>query len=164
MIRWLAVAVFFAGAGSLGCRAQDLSQLDQPRARDRQFVLYAAEQQQVTAGKRTIVELHFRVADGFHINSHTPKSELLIPTRIELGIDGGVTLGPAVYPAGQSFSFSFSPDEKLDVYAGPFTVLLPVTAAMGPHELHGTLNYQACDRAACYPPRTLPISVVVTGR
>ncbi len=158
------VAVIFAGAGTLVCATQDLGQLDQPRARDRQFVLYAAEEQQVPAGKRTSVELHFRVVDGFHINSHTPASELLIPTRVEIGTDAGVTMGPAVYPAGQSYSFSFAPNEKLDVYAGAFTVMLPVTVAKGPHELHGTLNYQACDRAACYPPRTLAVSVVVTGR
>ena len=37
---------------------------------------------EVKAGEPQVVELRFRVEDGFHINSHTPKDELLIPTLI----------------------------------------------------------------------------------
>ena len=46
------------------------------------------EQQMVAAGKRSVLELHFRVVDGFHVNSHTPKSELLIPTQIDVAAGG----------------------------------------------------------------------------
>ncbi len=34
------------------------------------------------AWEEGVVELRFKVADGFHVNSHTPKSELLIPTNL----------------------------------------------------------------------------------
>jgi hypothetical protein len=30
--------------------------------------------------------------------------------------------------------------------------------------LDGSLRYQACDSAACYPPKTLPIQVVFTAK
>ena len=144
--------------------ALQIGSLDPAPAKPRQYVVYAAEQQTVPAGKRAMLDLRFRVQDGFHVNSHTPKSELLIPTRVELADSSGVKVAAAEYPAGQTFSFSFDPSEKLDVYANGFTVKLPVTASPGPHELKGALKYQACDHAACYPPRTLPISVIFTAK
>ena len=81
-----------------------------------------------------MLELHFRVVDGFHVNSHTPKSELLIPTQISLQTAAGVKAEAVEYPAGTSYSFSFDPTEKLDVYTGgAFTVKLPVVAELGTH-------------------------------
>ena len=143
---------------------QQLGSLDQVPAKSKQYVAYVAEQQVIPAGKSATVELHFRVQDGFHINSHTPKSELLIPTNVELAAAAGVKVDKLAYPAGKSFSFSFDPGEKLDVYADSFTVTVPVTATAGQHELSGTLKYQACDHAACYPPKTLAVVVPFTAR
>ena len=141
-----------------------LGQLDATPEKQHQYIQYAAEQQTVPAGKRATLELHFHVLPGFHVNSHTPKSELLIPTQVALEAADGVRFMPLEYPAGQPYSFAFDPTEKLDVYAGDFTVRLPVTATPGDHELKGTLRYQACNSAACYPPRTLPVSVLFTAR
>ena len=44
---------------------------------------------EVKAGEPQMVELRFRVEDGFHINSHTPKDELLIPTAIRFNTGSG---------------------------------------------------------------------------
>jgi hypothetical protein len=139
--------------------AQELGSLDNVPVRNRQYVSYAAQQQTVPAGKRAMLELQFRVAANFHVNSHTPKSDLLIPTLIEVESGSGVKAAEAIFPAGTTYSFDFDPKEKLDVYQGPFTVQLPVVATPGAHELHGTLKYQACDHAACYPPRSLPVVI-----
>jgi len=76
----------------------------------------------------------------------------------------GVTAAAAVYPAGTSYSFSFEPNEKLDVYTGTFTVKVPVTAEVGTHSVEGVLHYQACDNAACYPPKNLPVALTVTAK
>ncbi len=130
----------------------------------KQYVAFAAELATVPAGKRAELELRFRVAGGFHVNSHTPKSELLIPTRLELSPVAGVKVAEAEYPAGKSYSFSFSPKDSLDVYSDDFVVKVPVVAAAGEHELKGTLKYQACDRAACYPPKSLPVDVLFTAK
>ena len=159
MRTWALVAMLMVGP----MLAQEFGSLDAVPAKNRQYVVYAAEQQTVPAGKRAVLELKFRVQDGFHVNSHTPKSELLIPTRVELQ-PTDVKVAAAEYPAGQEFSFSFDPTEKLDVYADAFTEKLPVTANAGPHEIRGALKYQACDHAACYPPKTLPISVIFTAK
>ena len=99
----------------LPANAQQPGDLDAPPPKPKAFVLYAAEPQNVAAGKRSVLELHFRVIDGFHVNSHTPKSELLIPTQITLQPATGVKAEAVQYPAGTSYSFSFDPTEKLDV-------------------------------------------------
>src|ERR1700761_8330989 len=36
----------------------------------------------VTARRSAVVDLHFRIADGLHINSHAPSDKTLIPTRL----------------------------------------------------------------------------------
>ncbi len=138
--------------------------LDAPAAKPKSYVVYAAEQQVIAAGKKSVLELHFRVVDGFHVNSHTPKSELLVPTQIVLQPAAGVKADALEYPAGTSYSFSFDPTEKLDVYTGAFTVKLPVVAEAGEHTIEATLRYQACDRAACYPPKRLPVEVLFTAK
>ena len=160
------LALSLAGAPPAApiANAQQVGNLDAPTPKPKSYVLYAAEQQNVTAGKRSVLELHFRVVDGFHVNSHTPKSELLIPTQITLQPAAGVKAETLEYPAGTSFSFSFDPTEKLDVYSGAFTVKLPVVADAGTHTVDGTLRYQACDHAACYPPKSLPVQVIFNAR
>ena len=145
-------------AGAAGAAQFD----DTPKSKS--YVAYTEEPQMVPAGKNAVLELRFRVKDGFHVNSHTPKSELLIPTALKLDAAAGVKAGELQYPAGKTYSFAFDPSEKLDVYAGDFTVKLPVVAVAGEHTVNGTLRYQACDNAACYPPRSLPVQVVFTAK
>ena len=137
--------------------------LDAP-ARTKAYVNYTAEAQTVPAGKHGVLQLHFQLLPGFHVNSHTPKSKLLIPTALTLQPAPGVTAGTLEYPAGQSFSFSFDPNEKVDVYAGTFIVKLPVVATPGAHTMDATLKYQACDNASCYPPKTLPVKIMFTAK
>jgi len=161
------MAGLMLGAGTLlnaGNLTSQMGNMNGSAEKAKSYVIYDAEPQAVQAGKRSIVEMRFRVVDGYHVNSHTPKSELLIPTKVDLQPAAGVKAETAEYPAGTAFSFSFSPNDKLDVYAGDFTVKLPVVAKAGQHEIDGTLRYQACDHAACYPPRSLPIQVVFTAK
>jgi DsbC/DsbD-like thiol-disulfide interchange protein len=149
---------------SAGALTAQMGNLTGNSEKPKSYVIYDAEPQIVPAGTRSVVEMRFRVIDGFHVNSHTPKSELLIPTKVDLKPAAGVKAETAEYPAGTTFSFAFNPKNKLDVYAGDFTVKLPVVARAGQHEIDGTLRYQACDHAACYPPRSLPIQVVFTAK
>ena len=138
--------------------------LGAPPVKAKQYVAYDSEAQVLPAGKRAVLELRFKVLPGFHVNSHAPKSELLLPTRVELGAEAGVKVSAAEYPAGMPFSFAVDPTEKLDVYAGDFVVRVPVVATAGAHELKGSLVYQACNNAACYPPKTLAVDVVFTAK
>ena len=113
-------------------------------------------------GSQTKVSLDFRVASGFHINSNAPKSEFLIPTQLKMDVPTDIVLGKIQYPEGKDVSFPFSPDEKLNVYSGDFTINLAVhplrSVVPGKYLMRGTLRYQACDNAQCFPPKTLPVS------
>jgi hypothetical protein len=115
--------------------------------------------------QQTMVNLNFRVPSGYHINSNTPKSEFLIPTALKMDLPTDIILGKIQYPAGADMSFPFSPDEKLSVYSGDFTIAVAVhplhSVVPGKYVMHGVLRYQACDNAACYPPKTLPVSFEV---
>jgi len=158
----IAVLVLAAGASAQLGSAQ-LGNMDAP-AKPRPTVLYAAESQSVPAARRAVLELRFQIVPGFHINSHTPKSELLIPTTLTLEPATGVKPGAPVYPAGQPYSFPSVPGNKLDVYAGNFIIRLPVVATPGDHTMGATLKYQACDNASCYPPKSLPIKIVFIAK
>jgi Disulphide bond corrector protein DsbC len=114
---------------------------------------------------QTMVDLNFRVASGFHINSNTPKSEFLIPTNLRMDLPTDIILGKIQYPAGKDLVFPFSPDEKLNVYSGDFTIAVAVhplhAVVPGKYVMHGVLRFQACDNAQCFPPKTLPVSFEV---
>jgi hypothetical protein len=111
---------------------------------------------------QTMVNLNFRVPSGYHINSNTPKSEFLIPTALKMDVPTDIILGKIEYPAGEDRKFPFSPDETLNVYSGDFTIAVGVhplrSVVPGKYVMHGVLRYQACDNAACYPPKNLPVS------
>jgi hypothetical protein len=114
---------------------------------------------------QTMVSLDFRIPAGYHINSNTPKSEFLIPTALRMDLPTDIVLGKIEYPPGQDTSFPFSPDEKLNVYSGDFAIKVAVhplhSVVPGKYVMHGVLRYQACDNAACYPPKNLPVNFEV---
>jgi hypothetical protein len=76
-----------------------------------------------------------------------------------------IVIGKITYPDGQDMSFPFDPDEKLNVYTGDFKIDVQVrplhTVQPGKYIVRGTLKYQACDNASCYPPKQLPVSFEV---
>lgn len=119
----------------------------------------------VTQGKPGTASLAFHVTNGYHINSNRPRSEFLIPTTLKVGADTDIVIGGVNYPEGEDMSFAFAPDEKLNVYTHDFEVgviVRPLSGAQsGKYMLRGSLKYQACDNAACYPPKLLPISFEV---
>ena len=114
---------------------------------------------------QTKVTLNFRVPRGYHINSNAPKSEFLIPTALKMDVPTDIVLGKISYPQGEDLSFPFSPDEKLNVYTGDFAINLSVhplqSVVPGKYVMHGVLRYQACDNAACYPPKNVPVNFEV---
>jgi hypothetical protein len=107
------------------------------------------------------VELRFHVTPGFHVNSNKPSAEYLIPTVLKIDAPTDIVLGGTTYPEGQEMSFAFAPDEKLSVYSGEFDLQLSVrplaSVLPGRYAFRGELKYQACDKAACYPPKKLPV-------
>ena len=146
-------------AVELGAAQDDLAGMAAKRA----FVTLAPPSiVTVMQGKAAIQSLTFRVASGYHINSSTPKSEFLIPTALKIDAITDIVIGGITYPEGREMSFAFAPDEKLNVYAGTFNIGVNVRALHsvqpGKYVVRGSLKYQACDNAACYPPKQLPVA------
>ena len=115
----------------------------------------------IDRGKPGTVELQFRVARGFHVNSNQPKQEYLKKTELKLDAPTDIVIGRTTYPPGEDRSFPFAPDEKLSVYTGDFAIAVTVrplhSVLPAKYAIHGILKYQACDNAACYPPKQLPV-------
>jgi hypothetical protein len=130
------------------------------RPATRQHVELLTDAVEVRAGQAQVVELRFRVDPGFHINSHTPKDELLVPTVLK--VDAGANVAGVEYPAGAAFQLADG--SALDVYQGEFRVRVRLVAGAGQSVMTGSLRYQACDGAACFPAKTLAVRVMVTGQ
>ena len=154
-----ALVVIFAAAFALA---------QAPAGRAPTVTVAPVEPVTVTRGQGGTATLHFRVAPGYHINSNAPKSEFLIPTALKMDAPTDIALTKVSYPAGKDMSFPFAPDEKLNVYTGDFAITMTVrplhTVQPGKYAIHGDLKYQACDNAACYPPKHLPVEFEVKIR
>lgn len=117
------------------------------------------EQVTVAAKKTATVELHFRIEDGLHVNSHTPHEPELIPTTLNIPQMAGVKVVGLEFPAGSDYSPAFDPKKKLNVYTGEFVLKMKVEAQPGDYLLQGGLRYQACNTNSCYPPHTIPVVI-----
>lgn len=131
-----------------------------PRLQHVELLTTAVE---VEPGKPTWVELRFRVQPGFHVNSHVPHDELLLPTSFEPA-PSPLQVKQQAYPAGIPLHLAIGDGETLSTYQGEFSVRLEVLARGRDHQLAGVLSYQACDARSCFPPRKLPVQVRVTAR
>jgi hypothetical protein len=122
------------------------------------------EQVTVPAGKSSPVNLHFRIAVGLHINSHTPSDDYLIPTTFSIPEGAGVHLDKAAYPAGADLTLPADPKTKLSVYSGEFVIQARIVSTPGNHLVEAKLRYQACNQTECLPPKTIPVAIDVIGK
>jgi DsbC/DsbD-like thiol-disulfide interchange protein len=104
------------------------------------------------------------IGPTFHINSNKPSDPNLIPTKIELLPTEGITYGTIVYPKGEVEKFQFS-EQPLSVYSHRVVIKVPASAtaklAPGQQTLRAKLRYQACNDQACFPPKTVEVTVPV---
>lgn len=140
-----------------------LGGFDRAAEAKKQHVVLLTDSLQLTANKPQDVELRFRVEPGYHINSHKPTDELLIPTELKLN-SSAFHIADEQYPAGSHFRLQVGAGADLNVYQGEFRVVLRIAAPKGDSTLSGSLRYQACDNAACFPARALPIKIAVTAK
>jgi hypothetical protein len=122
------------------------------------------EQITLAAGRPSVVTLHFRIAPGLHINSHTPSEDYLIPTAFSIPDGSGVRLDGATYPPGTDLALPIDPKTRLSVYTGEFTIQARIVATAGNHLVETKLRYQACDNNQCLPPKTITVAIDVVGK
>jgi len=107
-----------------------------------------------------------QLRNGFHVNSHAPNDEYLIPLRLTweaaplqvLGID---------FPKPVLENYEFS-DKPVSVFTGDFDIVtrfkVPAKAPLGFGSLAGKLRYQACNNSMCLPPKTVTVSLPIDIR
>lgn len=119
----------------------------------------------VPAGREFQVAVVAQILQGFHMNSHKPSEDYLIPTTLTPQPPPGIQVLDTIYPDGKNEKFSFSPDKPLNVYTGTVTVRLRLKAnpdaAAGPVDFPLSLRYQACNDSTCLPPVKLPVTVKI---
>jgi thiol:disulfide interchange protein len=97
------------------------------------------------------------IEHGWHVNSHKPSFDYLIPTVLDLELPQGWPQETVQYPAAKMKTFSFEP-HPLAVYDGDVVlqaaVQLPKGVARGTYPIRATLRYQACNDSQCLPPVT----------
>jgi len=105
------------------------------------------------------------IARGYHMNSHKPSEEYLIPTTLAVQPATGVQVLDTIYPEGQLLKFSFSPDKPLSVYTGKVILKLRLSAQpdapLGEETIPTILRYQACNDTTCLPPVKVPVSITL---
>jgi Disulphide bond corrector protein DsbC len=167
MTRFALLSIALAAA-TLSAQAPISDPQSHPGAAKPSAVTYLfPEQISVTAGKPAPVDLHFKVAAGLHVNSHTPSSEELIPTTLKFPETPKVHLTKTDFPPGTDFTLAIGsdfPPEKLSVYTGEFIVHTELVAAKGEHLVQATLRYQACSSNTCMPPHSIPVAIDVIAR
>jgi hypothetical protein len=116
----------------------------------------------VKKGATVDVKLTATLNEGFHLNSHTPTEDYLIPLTLKW--EGGLEAVDVVYPKPQMETYSFDP-KPLSVLTGQFPLVTkfkaPATASAGPVTLNGKIRYQACNSNSCFAPKTVPVTLNV---
>ena len=118
------------------------------------------EQVQLAAGKPQVVQLHFRIREGLHINSHAPHDKSLIRTELIVAEPPGVDVQAVTFPDGAEYASKAFPGQKLSVYTGEVVLEARIVASKpGERMLPAALRYQACDADECFPPKKAPIAL-----
>jgi Disulphide bond corrector protein DsbC len=157
----IVAALVTLAASTALARAQFVDSGSQPAAKVQAVVYLFPEQVTVQAGKPSTVDLHFRVAQGLHINSHSPNDSFFIATTFSIEDSEAVKLSTANYPPGEQFTLDADPTTKLSVYTGEFVIHAQFIAVAGNHLAQGKLRYQACDHSECMPPKTITVPIDV---
>jgi hypothetical protein len=162
----VALGVVLAWSSSYAIAQAPFSDLPQKPAPAKPAAVSYLFPEQVTlvAGKHSRVDLHFKVAEGLHVNSHNPHTDDLIPTTLKFPEKGAVLAEKIEFPAGEDYAFAASPTEKLSVYTGEFILRAELVAPKGEHLVEATLRYQACNNSTCMPPRSIPVAIDVIAK
>jgi len=112
----------------------------------------------VIPGDNVKLALELNIDKAWHINSHEPLDEYLIPTTVEFQTPEGVTIGKVYYPEPETYKFDFS-ENPVSVYQG--TVNLTTTVSVDNSvttdslRVAGTVSYQSCNNTSCLPPTSV---------
>lgn len=151
----------FGTSGGAAKARQDASALPNPSAVVKPAAYVSLHP--VPREKEFQIAVVVEIARGFHMNSHKPSDQYLIPTTLTAQLPAGFQLRETIYPDGRLEKFSFSPNKPLDVYTDTVTFRLRLAAganaALGATTFPITMRYQACNDTTCLQPVKVPVEV-----
>jgi thiol:disulfide interchange protein len=154
--------IFFCLFAPLALAGRAEAQLKAPRKAT--FVLNA-DRTAYEAGAPARVAALVTIEHGWHVNSHKPSFEYLIPTVLDLTLPAGWPQETVQYPAAKMKTFSFEP-KPLAVYDGDVVMLaavqVPKGVKKGTYPINASLRYQACNDTQCLPPVTAEARIELT--
>jgi DsbC/DsbD-like thiol-disulfide interchange protein len=107
-------------------------------------------------GQRTWLVVDITPKPKMHV--YAPGEKDAIPVELTLDPNPAFNIGKAIFPPPQKYFFAPLKLTQL-VYSKPFRITQPITVtrrpATGPLAITGTLQYQACDDAVCFVPKTV---------
>ncbi|HEX7616761.1 MAG TPA: cytochrome c biogenesis protein CcdA [Thermoanaerobaculia bacterium] len=158
-LRLTASALALVLAAALPARAQPV-----PASKTIVAPRLAADADRLVAGSLFRLAVVADIKAGWHVNSHTPKEDFLIPTEIRIKPAAGIVFSPVTYPKHKETKFSFS-DQPLAVYEGRTVFFVPgsvdAKAVPGPRTLTAVISYQPCNDNQCLPPAELTTTLTL---
>lgn len=125
-------------------------------------------------GDQAVVVVVVTMDEGWHINSSAPRSEFLIPTRLDLELPKGLSVVGVEYPAPVVRKLAVAGARALELYEGEvrITATLERTheaigevaigkTALGNGAAAAVLAYQACNDTVCKPPTSIRIPLTL---
>jgi Disulphide bond corrector protein DsbC len=115
----------------------------------------------VTPGAK--LSLFVDVTPKTNIHVYAPGTEFYIPITVKLNAQPEIKPGKIAYPKSEILTLL---NEKVPVFQKPFRLTQEVTLDRSAKPgatvtVSGTVNYQACDDAVCYPPESAPVTWTV---
>ncbi len=121
-----------------------------------------AASQESAPGAHVNLTIVLDIAEGLHINSHTPTLEFLIPTTVQFLPSQDVHFTEAVYPEPELKKFSFE-ENPLSIYEGSISIIgraqIAGNAAPGLRRLQALVSYQGCNDKSCFAPQEDTVQV-----
>lgn len=136
-----------------------------PAAGELVTVSAAASLSKFHAGSSGFLAVTADIAEGWHINSNTPRDEYLIPTVLEVTAPGGIEIERILYPEPALERLAIS-DDLMSLYHGRVTfgasLSVAASALPGQYTLKATLGYQGCNDMSCIEPADVSIELTIT--
>jgi len=138
----------------------DVAPEDQQHSQDRVHVSATLEPENPVAGAPFKVRVTLDVDEGWHINTHTPPMELLIPTSVDVRSDHPVRVVHEEYPEPTMLQTPLM-KKPLPVYEDKTEIVL--TAVLRdwfsePVTIVVPVRIQACKEALCLPPSDVALT------
>jgi thioredoxin:protein disulfide reductase len=141
------------------------STLGAARTQPPQHVTVATTASRTAAAPGSTLLLYVDVTPKPNIKVYAPGAKDYLPVTLKLTAMPGVTVRAPKFPESETMFFE-ELNQRVPLYQKPFRItdeiVIDRSVKATTLNLEGTLEYQSCDNATCYPPMTIPVSWTLT--